>query len=111
MTDYLSVVVLLLHMIVALAHTLHLLLTRYSSASWDTLEELVVLAQVSRTDTKDLRNTSAGIKRLSTMGLNTRVRTLGSGAGGAETVELLIGGEESEKMGGVQEEKEYGNVD
>lgn len=111
-TDYLSIGVLLLHLIVALGHTLYLLLTRYSSASWDTVEELVVLAHVSRTDTRDLRNTSAGIKRFSTMALNTRVRTSGSRAGGGEEkVELLIGGEDGEKMGGVEEGKEYGNVD
>ena len=111
-TDFLSIGVLLLHLIVALGHTLYLLLTRYSSASWDTVEELIVLAHVSRTDTRDLRNTSAGIKRFSTMGLNTRVRTSGSGAGGGEEkVELLIGGEDEEKMGGVEEGKEYGNVD
>ncbi len=71
-----------------------------------------MLAHVSRTDTRDLRNTSAGIKRLSTMALNTRVRTSGSGAGGGEEkVELLIGGEDGEKMGGVEEGREYGNVD
>ncbi|CAD6590448.1 MAG: hypothetical protein ASARMPREDX12_004370 [Alectoria sarmentosa] len=109
-TDYLSIVVLLLHMVAALAHTLYLLFTRLSSASWDTVEELIVLAQVSTTDTKDLRNTSAGIKRFSTMALNTRVRTSGSGAG-EEKVELLIGGAEGEKMGGVEEGEEYGNVD
>ena len=111
-TDYLSIVVLLLHMVVALAHTLYLLFTRLSSASWDTVEELIVLAQVSTTDTKDLRNTSAGIKRFSTMALNTRVRTSGSGVGGSEEkVALLIGGTEGEKMGGVEEGEEYGNVD
>ena len=111
-TDYLSIGVLLLHLMVALGHTLYLLLTRYSSASWDTVEELIVLAHVSRTDTRNLRNTSAGIKRFSTMALNIRVRTSGSGAGGGEEkVELLIGGEDEERMGGVEEGKEYGNVD
>lgn len=111
-TDYLSIVVLLLHMVVALIHTLYLLFTQLSSASWDTMEEFIVLAQVSRTDTKDLRNTSAGIKRFSTMARNTRVKTSGPGAGGGEEkVELLIGGEEREKMGKVEEGEEYGNED
>ena len=88
------------------------MLTRYSSASWDSAEELIVLAQVSRTDTKDLRHTSAGIKQFSTMALNTRIRASGSGAGGGEgKVELLIGGKDGEKMEAVEEEKEYGNVD
>ncbi|KAM0797048.1 hypothetical protein BDR22DRAFT_489214 [Usnea florida] len=84
-TDYLSICVLLFHKIVALTHTLQLVLTRYSSHSWDSAEELIVLAQVSRTDTKDLRHTSAGIKRFSTMALNTRVRA--SGRQGLELVE------------------------
>lgn len=111
-TDYLSMVVLLLHIIVALAHTLYTFFTRLSSGSWDTVEELLVLAQVSRTDTTDLRNTGAGIKRFSTMALNARVRASGSGAGGKEKkVELLIGGVEEGKMGGVEEGAEYGNVD
>lgn len=81
-THYLSIGVFLLHMVAAFGHILHLLLTRYSSASRDTVEESVVLAQVSRTDTKDLKNTSEGIKRVPTMASNTRVRTSGSGAGG-----------------------------
>ena len=88
------------------------MLTRYSSDSWDSAEELILLAQVSRTDTKDLRHTSAGIKRFSTMALNTRVRASGSGAGGGKgKVELLIGGQDGEKMELVEEGKEYGNVD
>lgn len=71
-----------------------------------------MLAQVSRTDTKDLRNTSAGIKRFSTMGLNTRVRTSGSGAGEGESkVGLLVGRVDGEKMDTVEEGKEYGNLD
>lgn len=98
-------------MILALGHTMHLLITGYSSASWDTAEELIVLAQVSRTDARDLRNTSAGIKRFSTMALNARVRASGVGAGGGaeEKVELLIGGDECKGMGEVEAEKEYGN--
>lgn len=68
-TDYLSLGVLLLHLIVALGHTLYLLLTRYSSASWEMVEELIVLAQVSRTDTKDLRNTKRGHQKVSHNGV------------------------------------------
>ena len=100
------------HMVAALARTLYLLRTRLSSASWDTVEELTVLAQVSRSDTKDLTNTSAGIKRFLKMTLNTRVRVSGYGAvGGEEKVELLIGGEEGTKMERVKEGREYGNAD
>lgn len=43
-TDYISISVFILHKIVALSHTLHLLLTRCSYASWDTVEELIALA-------------------------------------------------------------------
>ena len=71
-----------------------------------------MLAQVSRTDTKDLKNTSEGIKRVPTMASNTRVRTSGSGAGGGEEkVELLVGGEQGDKMGWVEEENGYKTVD
>ena len=111
-TDYLSICVLLFHIIVALSHTIQVVLTRYSSASWDSAEELIVLAQVSRTDTKDLRHTSAGIKQLSTMALNTRIRASRSGVGGGEgNVELLIGGQDGDKMETVEEGKKYGNMD
>ena len=99
-THDLSIDVFLLHMVPAFGHSLYLLLTRYSFASRDTVEEPVMLAQVSRTDKKDLKNTSEGVKRSPTMVSNMRVRTLGSGAGGGEEkVELLVGGEQGDKMG------------
>lgn len=42
------------------------------------------------------------------------MKTSGSGSrvgSGEEKVELLIGGEEGEKMGAVEEGEKYGNVD
>ena len=75
---------LLIHVIVALTHILQLLITRRSSACWDTVEDIITLAQISRTETKDLLNTGGGISRFSTMALNTRIRSSPAGPGDTE---------------------------
>ncbi|KAK5091217.1 hypothetical protein LTR05_001398 [Lithohypha guttulata] len=66
-TDYASAVLLLTHMLLALAHSLYIgWWTGRSSSSWDSLTELMVLMQNSTPATKVLQNTNAGISELRT---------------------------------------------
>jgi hypothetical protein len=64
--DYLSISVLLGHIILATAHTLWLLWKKKSSGCWDTITELVTLAQNPRPAHTVLENTSTGIKCIGT---------------------------------------------
>ena len=93
-----------------MAHTLYLLLTRHSFDAWDTVEEFVALARVSKTDTRGLKNVSAGIRRFKTMGLNTRIRTVDTGTQ-KESLELLVGEAQNglDGRGQVEKDVKYGN--
>ena len=106
--------------VVALTHTLPLLKTRRSSGCWYTPEELLVLAQTSKTNTKELTNTSVGVKRLSTMALRARIRIVQGGTReteiakneGQEAVQLVIDVTNSDPwMGRVEPKEEYGKLD
>lgn len=61
-TDWLALSILIGHILIALGHTIHLILYRKSSASWDTIAEFLALAHNSRPSKKALKNTSAGIR-------------------------------------------------
>lgn len=73
-TDVLALAVILLHLAIALAHTILLLLRRRSSASWDSIPELLALAQQSQTSVLALQNTAAGIQCPSTYQQRARIR-------------------------------------
>lgn len=102
-----------LHIIVAIAHTTRLLLTERSSACWETFEEFVLLAQVSKTDTDDVANCCAGIKISSTMGLNARIRPIPHRAarkGKQEYLQTFISKNHSKLTEVVKEGKPYGRL-
>ncbi|KAL8917121.1 MAG: hypothetical protein Q9208_008160 [Pyrenodesmia sp. 3 TL-2023] len=80
-TDYLSMAVMLFHLLIALAHTIFCLYRGTSSGCWDTITELLTLAQNSQPSTVPLRNTAAGIKKGSTFSKKARIRTVGLKAG------------------------------
>ncbi|KAI1439706.1 hypothetical protein F5Y02DRAFT_423722 [Annulohypoxylon stygium] len=61
-SDYLSIAVLLIHIVLALGHIVYVLRTCQSSVSWSTITELVVLAYISRPVAAALDNVSAGIE-------------------------------------------------
>ena len=65
-TDFLSITVLCLHIIVAWAHIIYLLTTRRCSDYWVRAEEMLTLALTSKTDTRILQNTCAFVKRFGT---------------------------------------------
>lgn len=75
-TDYLSISVLVGHIILALAHTFWLISKRQSSGCWDTITELVTLAQNSGPAHSVLRNTSTGIKCKRTFAQVAKVRVV-----------------------------------
>ena len=77
-TDYLAIIVLLTHVLLAVAHTIFLVLTRESSSCWDSVSELLVLLHNSRPAPAALRNTGAGIRNLDTYGQVAVVRAVGS---------------------------------
>ena len=116
-TDYLSIAVLLLYILIAFAHTLRLLVTRRSSVCWDTIEELVLLAKTSdyRTLGTPLKNSSAGISWLPTMALRTRIRSKAADESidGQEELQLLIEKDVSRDDGTqkVKDGKRYGAID
>jgi hypothetical protein len=68
--DYFCIACLLTHALIAVAHTSLVLWTRETSGAWDTILELVALAQASQPPkTHLLENTSAGIAAFKTLGL------------------------------------------
>ena len=71
-TIKLSIIVLLLHAVLALCHTVYEVGSGLSSSSWDSVVELVALAMNS-TPTTALLNTCAGITRIATMKLMVRI--------------------------------------
>ncbi|KAL8814284.1 MAG: hypothetical protein Q9223_006481 [Gallowayella weberi] len=70
----LAMTVLLLHITIALIHTGWVLWKRESSGCWDSVIELIVLAQNSRPALTALADTAAGIKHSSTLAKQVAVR-------------------------------------
>jgi hypothetical protein len=80
-SDYLSLLVLFTHLLIALMHTIYVLfITHRTSGCWDTFSELLVLAQQSAPANKALQNTCAGIERLSTFKHRVRIKVSDSDA-------------------------------
>ena len=90
-TDYLAQVVVCLYIFIALCHLAWVAWFRVSSASWDTVVELVALTQNSP-PTQTLQGTSAGIHCLSTYKKTVRLRALpvGGEEGGAAGEHIVL---------------------
>jgi hypothetical protein len=82
--DYLSISVLLGHIILAIGDALWFLYKRQSSGCWDTITELVTLAQNSRPAYAVLKNTSTGIKCIETFAKVVKIRVVKDGDFGSE---------------------------
>ena len=100
--------VILFHLVIALAHTIFCVYRCTSSGCWDTIAELLILAQNSQPFNVPLRNTSAGIKRGRTFSKKAKIRTVRQEAGvQGEHVELVyeVDEEDQEEMlhGGLQD--------
>ncbi|KAL8840142.1 MAG: hypothetical protein Q9176_003990, partial [Flavoplaca citrina] len=104
----LSMAVMLFHLVIALAHTIFCVYRGTSSGCWDTIAELLTLAQNSQPFTVPLRNTAAGIKRGRTFSKKAKIRTVRQGAGvQTEHVELVYEDDEEDQedmlRGGLQD--------
>ena len=101
----LSMAVMLFHLIIALAHTIFCVYRGTSSGCWDTIAELLTLAQNSQPFPVPLRNTAAGIKRGGTFSKKARIRTVGLEAGfQREHVELVYEDDKEDMLhGGLQD--------
>lgn len=73
-TQKLAMAALLLHILIALLHMVWVFWRRESSGCWDSITELVVLAQNSRPAFSALQNTAAGIKHSSTFAQQVVIR-------------------------------------
>lgn len=91
----LAAAVLLLHILIALVHSAWIILwTGESSGCWDSVIELVVLAQNSRPAFSALGNTGAGIKRSSTFAKKVNIRPTKAPKARPDYVELIYEDEE-----------------
>jgi hypothetical protein len=89
--DYLAVMIIGAHLLIAFTHTFVLLWTRQSSGAWDTIPELLALSQNSEPAPKALQNTCAGISGASTYAERARiVATDGSSGSYAQHLELVF---------------------
>ncbi|KAK0306158.1 hypothetical protein LTR01_006506 [Friedmanniomyces endolithicus] len=82
-TDYLAIAILCLHLAIALAHTLVLMVRGTSSGCWDTISELFTLLVNSPPAPIALRNTCAGIRSLKTYSKITTIRAMAPESDGA----------------------------
>jgi hypothetical protein len=74
-SDYLCILILLVHLILASGHTIYVLgFSHRTSGCWDTFSELVALAQQSIPAKRVLRNTCAGIERSRVYSKPVRIR-------------------------------------
>lgn len=73
-TDILALVVVFLHLVMAVIHTLRLVIQRRSSSCWDSIPELLTLTQQSTPSAVALKNTTTGIHRMSTFQRTARIR-------------------------------------
>ena len=93
--QYLAMLVLFLHMAVATAHTIWTTFRRKSSACWDSVTEILVLAQNSKPAHHALRNTAAGLQQSHTFAKKVSIRpTKLPNAQEADHVELIFEEEE-----------------
>lgn len=95
LATYLSLGVLLTHILMAVIHILWILRNRKTSRCWASVSELIALAQNSRPAFGPLQNTGAGIKRSSTFAQVAKIRVR-SHPGDPEQkhVELVFDGSE-----------------
>ncbi|KAJ4301835.1 hypothetical protein N0V90_003931 [Kalmusia sp. IMI 367209] len=93
-TDYMALVVVFAHLVIATGHTILMLKTRRSSACWDSFPELLALAMQSLPSPKALKNTATGIFTTRVFGQNTRIRV---STNDSEHVELALDADDRTK--------------
>ena len=74
LASILAILALSTHIFIAIAHTVWMLRKRQSSGCWDSVTEILVLAQNSKPAHSALKNTAAGIKNVSTYAKKVIIR-------------------------------------
>ena len=74
LAGFLSISLLLVYVLMAVIHICWLLKKRRTSRSWNTISELIALAQNSRPALQSLKNSGAGIKSMKTFGQVAKIR-------------------------------------
>jgi hypothetical protein len=92
LASYISMVVLLTHMAMALAHIIWVVCHRRTSRSWNSIAELISLSQNSQPAFDSLRNTGAGIHRSETFARVAKIRVRPQpGSPDLDHIELVFG--------------------
>ncbi|KAI9367165.1 hypothetical protein BJX61DRAFT_547755 [Aspergillus egyptiacus] len=95
LASFLAMPVLLIHMAMATAHIIYMVLKRHTSGSWDTIGELIALSQNSQPAFDVLANTGAGIKHSKTYAQPAKIRVIKTSASQQGRIELLFEGNPS----------------
>ena len=92
LAGFLSMLLLLIYILMAVIHICWLLKKRRTSQSWNTVSEFIALSQNSRPAFESLKNSGAGIKSMKTFGrvAKIRIRHQRPGSSEPEHVELVF---------------------
>ncbi|KAK9423291.1 hypothetical protein SUNI508_04185 [Seiridium unicorne] len=89
--DYFCVILLSMHAVIAISYTLWVLWKQEIIEAWDTIPEMLALAQTSPPPQDgSLENTCAGIRNLRTMGRIVSIERSSEGKDGCETEQLML---------------------
>lgn len=108
---YLAIAVMFSCTIIGALHSAHMLITRRSSEAWDSIEEMIVLSQLSRPSTSaELANTSGGIHACAALKTRAQIlqRTGNALGNGEEEIQLFLGHTQEPAYKLIQEDKSYG---
>lgn len=103
--QYVAITILGIHIILALVHTAVLIRKKRSSAAWDSISELIILAYRSAARPGAFENCSSGVEFSETVGKRVRVGTRVQD-NGDEQAELVICQDEN-GAGNIVTGKEY----
>ena len=113
--DWCCIVLLFLHCLLAIGHTLLTCIKGVTSEAWETVSELTALAMVSPAPEDKLKDSCAGIRKVSTLAQTARVEAIAktdAGGGGSEQLRLRFfnPGEKRIPNTEVRGEEEYGHL-
>lgn len=113
--DWCCIVLLFLHCLLAIGHTLLTCIKGVTSEAWDTVSELTALAMVSPAPKDKLTESCAGIRKISTLAQTARVEAIektDASQGGSEQLRLRFfdPGEKRNPNSEAKEDEKYGHL-